>query len=196
MNSTSEQFASQPLLPNQRKTYKSRTKLTLMAMNIALSSFYFGYCSVYFSQLDIATVLDILNYDLNGNTAKGILNGCIPVGALIGAFFSSLFIRKLSRRYTPPNSRKCLLTLNACAFVVGGLLYIQNFYTLVFFRLLQGFFVGAYSALASLLIKELAPKEISGTLGSYTQLNVFFGLFFGCFLAYLLKKITGDNTGR
>jgi hypothetical protein len=55
--------------------------------------------------------------------------------------------------------------------------------------------VGIYSSLASLIIKELSPTEISGTLGSYTQLNVCFGVFFGCIFSYILKKITGDDKG-
>lgn len=79
--------------------------------------------------------------------------------------------------------------------IVGALIYIENFYSLLFFRLCQGIFVGIYSSLASLIIKELSPTEISGTLGSYTQLNVCFGVFFGCIFSYILKKITGDDTG-
>lgn len=55
--------------------------------------------------------------------------------------------------------------------------------------------MGVYSALAPLIIKELSPTEISGTLGSYTQLFVTVGVFFGVFFAYILKKITGDDTG-
>ena len=79
---------------------------------------------------------------------------------------------------------------------MGGMLYIQNFYSLVIFRFLQGFIVGAYSAVSPLYIMEIAPKEISGTLGSYNQLLVCFGCFFACIFAYILKKITGDDTGR
>jgi hypothetical protein len=33
-------------------------------------------------------------------------------------------------------------------------------------------------------------------LGSYTQLLVCFGCFFSVFFAYILKKVTGDDTGR
>ena len=53
--------------------------------------------------------------------------------------------------------------------------------------------MGAYSAIAPLYIMEIAPKEISGTLGSYNQLLVCFGCFFSCFFAYILQKITGDT---
>jgi MFS family permease len=92
--------------------------------------------------------------------------------------------------------RKCLLLLNIIALIAGGFIYIPNFYTLLLFRFLQGFCVGAYSSVAPLIIKELSPTEISGTLGSYTQLLVTLGVFFGCIFKYILYKITGDKTGR
>lgn len=69
-----------------------------MVLNIALSSFYFGYCVVYFGQIQIETVRDIVGFDVDLNVAKGLLNGCIPVGALLGALSSSVLINKFSRR--------------------------------------------------------------------------------------------------
>ena len=84
--------------------------------------------------------------------------------------------------------RQSLLVLNAIAIVVGCMLYIENFYSLLLFRVLQGFVVGAYSAITPLYINEISPVEISGTLGSYTQLLVCFGCFFASFFAYILKK--------
>jgi hypothetical protein len=32
-------------------------------------------------------------------------------------------------------------------------------------------------------------------LGSYTQLKIAFGMFFGCIFAYILSRITNDETG-
>ena len=82
------------------------------------------------------------------------------------------------------------------AFVAGCLIYIEYFYSLLFFRLLQGFCVGLFSAVAPLIVKELSPTEISGTLGTFNQLNVTLGVFLGTFFTYILKKITGDETGE
>ena len=87
------------LSKGQKITYKSRGTITLMIMNLALGSFYFGYCIVYFGQLDIDTILKIIDYQTDdSSTAKGLLNGCIPVGALFGALSSSVLIANLSRR--------------------------------------------------------------------------------------------------
>jgi len=49
--------------------------------------------------------------------------------------------------------RKCLLLLNVIALVAGGFIYVPTFYTLLIFRFWQGFCVGAYSAIAPLIIK-------------------------------------------
>lgn len=71
-----------------------------MVLNIALSSFYYGYCMVYFAQLNISTMLDILNFSsINHNLASGLLNGVISIGALFGALLSSFLIKHFSRRY-------------------------------------------------------------------------------------------------
>jgi MFS family permease len=95
-----------------------------------------------------------------------------------------------------PLFRKCLLIVNALAFTVGCFIFIEQFYTLLFFRLWQGFCVGFYSAIVPLMVKELSPTEISGTMGSYAQLNTCMGVFTGCIFAYILKKVTGDSTGE
>ena len=50
--------------------------------------------------------------------------------------------------------------------------------------------------LAPLVIKELAPLNIKGTLVSLVQWLICTGIFFGYLLTYVLKKITGDQSGR
>lgn len=84
----------------ERVTYKSKIQIQLMVLNLALSTFYFGYVVVYFGQLDTPTMLDILDFHgLNVNIANGLLNGCVPVGAPFGAFLSSILLKQFSRRY-------------------------------------------------------------------------------------------------
>ena len=78
--------------------------------------------------------------------------------------------------------------------VVGGLLFIPTFPTLILARLSQGYCVGFFSAIAPLIVKEIAPVEIAGTIGTIVQINVVIGVSFGLFFTYLLKKITGDET--
>jgi MFS family permease len=77
---------------------------------------------------------------------------------------------------------------------VGGLLFIRNVFTLMIFRVIQGMCVGVFSALAPLVVKEISPIEISGTLGTAVQLNISFGVLFAYVLNYSLKKIMNDLT--
>lgn len=79
-------------------TYQSKLKISLIVWNIALSSFYFGYCIVYAGQIKTATLQKIYSISLDVGPTEGILNGCIPIGALFGALSSSILIPKFSRR--------------------------------------------------------------------------------------------------
>lgn len=89
-----------------------------------------------------------------------------------------------------------MLFVSFGALISAALVFIENFYSFLFFRFIKGIFIGLFSSINPLIINEIAPKEIRGSLGSYTQLNVGFGVFFSCLYAYALKRITGDLTGR
>lgn len=70
----------------------------LIVWNITLASFYFGYCLVYLGTIPIETIMKIYNIDFDKGVTKGILNGCVPMGALCGALVSSIIISKFSRK--------------------------------------------------------------------------------------------------
>lgn len=89
--------SNNPLM-EARVTYQSKLKISLIVWNIALSSFYFGYSIVYLGQIDTNTLKDVFSIDLSKGTTEGVLNGCIPIGALFGALSSSFFISRFSRR--------------------------------------------------------------------------------------------------
>ncbi len=57
---------------------------------------------------------------------------------------------------------------------------------------MQGMCTGFYSAIAPLIIKEFSPTEIAGTLGTFNQLLVGFGVFFACLLQLILKKVNDE----
>lgn len=99
---------------------------------------------------------------------------------------SQIFIQKvlISLRF-----RNCLLFVDALAILFGLLIYIQNPAMLFFCRFVQGICVGFYSAIAPLIIKEFAPTEIAGTLGTFSQLFVAFGVFFACLEQVVFKSI-------
>ena len=88
-----------------------------------------------------------------------------------------------------------MLICNALLFAVGWLIFIQNFPMLVICRLFQGICVGFFTSMVPLIINEISPLELTGAVGTYTQLNILLGVFFGCISPYILLKITGDSSG-
>ncbi len=60
---------------------------------------------------------------------------------------------KIFKEVIPLILRQCFLFVNLVAIVVGCLLYIPNFYSLILSRLVQGICVGLFSALTSMVIK-------------------------------------------
>lgn len=183
-----------PMIPTSPPIrYRSFLSLTLHTWTIAIASFYFGYSLVYLAAIKIATINRIYHSDLDEDISSGILNGSIPLGALFGALSCSFLLALLSRRYLMhPISRQCLLAVNGAALTLGILIFIQNYYLLLVVRVLQGCCVGLYSAIIPLIIKELAPTEVRGLLGTYAQLNVTLGIVSGTFLRYLLSAMFDD----
>jgi MFS family permease len=60
--------------------------------------------------------------------------------------------------------------------------------------MLQGMCVGCYLTMAPLIIRELAPTEMAGLIGSINQIFVISGIFFACLFQYLLSSIFDDPT--
>lgn len=75
----------------------------LIVINTSLSSFYFGYSLIYLSVIDFGVVMKQYKIDMNRPDAEGILTFCVPLGGILGAFCSSYFIHKATRRYFKVN---------------------------------------------------------------------------------------------
>lgn len=80
--------------------YRSKFLIVLIACNIALSSFYFGYHNNCFGTLKIETMIEIYSIPLIPSTASGIINGIIPLSSIFGAVLTYYFLSRLSRRVT------------------------------------------------------------------------------------------------
>ena len=94
--------------------------------------------------------MEIFAITLGPDTAKGILTGCIPIGAGVGALLGTKLIHVFSRR-------KFVLLINVVAIVVGCLLYINNFILLLILRIIQGICVGMYTSIIPLYTTEISP---------------------------------------
>lgn len=152
----------------------------LIVINLSLSNFYFGYCLVYISTVDFHTVIKVWGVDMPIETARGILTGCIPFGALFGALLGKKLIHVFSRRHY-------LLFINACALVSGGLLYITNTPCFIIMRIIQGACIGMYTSTIPMTISEISPVEISGSTGAFTQIFCSIGTTSAYLFYYILS---------
>jgi MFS family permease len=85
--------------------------------------------------------------------------------------------------------RRFILFINLLALIVEGILNINNMYVLLVCRAFQGIFVGCYMAITPIYINELAPKDIVGSFGVFTQLSIITGIIVSYALGLLLSKI-------
>jgi MFS family permease len=115
-------------------------------------------------------------------TARGILTGCIPFGALFGALLGKKLIHVLSRRHY-------ILVINAMALIAGALLYIQYTASFIIMRLIQGACIGMYTAIVPMTISEISPIEISGSTGAFTQIFCSIGTT-SAYLFYYILSVT------
>lgn len=70
-----------------------------MTASIALASIYFGYIQVYLGAIKIETIVSVYHIEFDQSLAQGILNGCIPFGAIFGSLSIQFLLSKISRRY-------------------------------------------------------------------------------------------------
>ena len=122
----------------------------LIVINLSLSNFYFGYCLVYISTVDFNTVMKTFEVTMPTETARGVLTGCIPFGALFGALLGKKLIHVFSRR-------NYILFINAWALTAGSLLYITKMPCFIIMRIIQGACIGMYTAIIPMTISEISP---------------------------------------
>lgn len=153
-----------------------------LAMTIALGFVMLGYCNSYFNSM---TNILHAQYVYRGKALisnkvlfNSLVSGLIPFGAMFGC----LLIGPIAAR-----GRRRALMINASVFIIGvSLTMIFDMWALIFGRLIMGACVGAYVAVCPLFISETAPPSLSGTLGSFSQVGVVFGVIGGFSMAFVM----------
>jgi MFS family permease len=80
-----------------------------------------------------------------------------------------------------------VLFINLLALIVEGVIQINDMYVLLVCRSFQGIFSGAFMALIPIYIYELAPRQLLGSYGVFTQLMVVVALVFSYGLGLILS---------
>ena len=176
----------------------SRTYLFAIVGVAVLGGFLFGYDTAVISGAEKALEAFFVNghfgYNkiMHGITVSSALFGCI-----IGSAFSGLLASRSGRR----NS----LRLAALFFFLSALgSYYPEFLFFKFgesswdlmiafnlYRVLGGIGVGLASAISPMYIAEIAPSHMRGTLVSWNQFAIIFGMLVVYFVNYL---ILGNHT--
>ena len=115
---------------------------------------------------------------------SGFLVSAVSIGAVIGAFINGVLVDKWGR--------KKILLLSALIFFFGSLLcaLATNIYQLIFFRGFIGCAVGIVSFAGPLYLSEISTKDKRGSVVSFYQIAVTFGILF----SYLVNYVFADST--
>lgn len=129
---------------------------------------------------------------LEGFLVSSALIGCI-IGGLIGGFLSNKFGRKNSLLFA---AALFIISALGSAFPEMGMgagAPVHEFLTpFVLFRILGGIGVGLASMLSPMYIAEIAPAERRGSLVSWNQFAIIFGMLVVYFVNYYIAR-SGDE---
>lgn len=158
---------------------KSRTQVFINAAHISISNFLFGYTIGVFN-----TCQDNVAYSMSWSSSEQKLYGnlfstFIPIGALIGSFFTGYLSNKLGRLTT-------ILIMDLIT-LIGAVLSVVPI-TIVFGlgRFIAGIASGMYLTISPIYISEMTPHYMMGSTGPIMALMMSFGLTLSFSLSFVL----------
>ena len=99
-----------------------------------------------------------------------VFNVCGMVGALMAGWLANLYGRKVMLQVAAVISMLGSFALGACKAACSVELFVVG-------RVLVGYTSGLYTVLVPLVLNEVSPKAIRGTLGTLSQLSISLGIF-------------------
>ncbi|CCF58563.1 hypothetical protein KAFR_0E04120 [Kazachstania africana CBS 2517] len=125
------------------------------------------------------------------NVRTGLLVGIFNIGCAIGG----ILLSRLGDMY----GRKIGLISVTVIYVIGIIIQIASidkWYQYFIGRIISGLGVGGITVLSPMLISEVAPKEMRGTLVSSFQLMITLGIFLGYCTNYGTKSYSDSTQWR
>lgn len=127
--------------------YISYKHLLHITINICLSSFNYGFCCSYFNSVLFKDTCEIFGIgEQSRSTMQGILTGCIAFTGGLGAFWSSVLIKRFSRK-------ECFQVLSTAMVIVCCFLQIADLRVLLVARCVQGIIAGMITAVSPMYIR-------------------------------------------
>lgn len=154
----------------------------IVAISASLGSLLFGFDTAVIS----GTTEGLTDYFKLSSESLGLTVASALLGTLIGAFF----IGKPADKY----GRKPAMIAIAFLYFASalGCALSDNWYFLIFWRVIGGLAVGGASVIAPLYITESAPAQKRGVLVAVAQLNIVLGILMAYLSNYLIVNFTID----
>ncbi|CCK69620.1 sugar porter family MFS transporter KNAG_0C05190 [Huiozyma naganishii CBS 8797] len=181
-----------------KKPGSAYVTVSIMCIMIAFGGFVFGWdtgtISGFVAQTDFIRRLGQRRADGTHYLSKvriGLVVSIFNIGCAIGG----IILSKAGDMY----GRKKGLIIVVSIYIVGIVIQIatiNKWYQYFIGRIISGLGVGGISVLSPMLISEVSPKHLRGTLVSCFQLMITLGIFLGYCTNYGTKKYSNSTQWR
>ena len=165
--------------------------ITLVA---TLGGLLFGYDTAVISgavgSLNSFFIAPLHLSELEANSLLGFMISSALIGCIIGGIIAGIVSQKFGRKRG--------LILSALLFTIAaiGSAYpetfnitsMPNLYSFIFFRIIGGIGVGLASMMSPMYIAEIAPAHSRGSLVSWNQFAIIFGMLVIYFVNYFIAR--------
>lgn len=173
--------------PSRRSSAASQTVfVSLLAVGAVIGGFLFGF--------DMSSMNSAINGIRPSFELSSLQTGLITSIALIGATVGAWFAGDVSGRI----GRTKVMGLAGALMLIGSVvtLLADGFWMMAVFRVCTGLGIGAASAVAPAYVSEVSPPRIRGTMGTFWQMAIVLGQFFGLVSGYLFTRAAGSETAQ
>ena len=171
----------EPVVEIPKRPASAYVTVSIMCIMIAFGGFVFGWdtgtISGFVNQTDFIRRFGMKHKDGTNYLSKvrtGLIVSIFNIGCAIGG----IILSKLGDMY----GRKVGLIVVVVIYIIGIIIQIASinkWYQYFIGRIISGLGVGGIAVLSPMLISEVAPKEMRGTLVSCYQLMITLGIFLG-----------------
>ncbi|CAI5148015.1 BBT_HP_G0146000.mRNA.1.CDS.1 [Saccharomyces cerevisiae] len=188
----------EPVVEIPKRPASAYVTVSIMCIMIAFGGFVFGWdtgtISGFVNQTDFIRRFGMKHKDGTNYLSKvrtGLIVSIFNIGCAIGG----IILSKLGDMY----GRKVGLIVVVVIYIIGIIIQIASinkWYQYFIGRIISGLGVGGIAVLSPMLISEVSPKHIRGTLVSCYQLMITLGIFLGYCTNYGTKTYSNSVQWR
>jgi SP family galactose:H+ symporter-like MFS transporter len=173
------------VLIHAQSTGVNHWRVLSIALAASLSAIMFGYSLKEITSVPIDTISSNYGISLDRNLLQGLLIAIMPFGGLFGSLIAKSFLKHITRL---AGMHLALPFLVLSIFIVQ----ITTPTTLFVGRFLEGVCIGYYVSIAPIYLKEISPKHMRATTGTFFGL----GKIIGVLTVIILELLLGEGAWR